>query len=311
MTSGEEIVGVNPKINNLIRAYRAAAHDILWVLDSNVMASPGTLARAVDCLEMPPNASAQKRVGIVHHVPYIVDPGEFFGSSLEAAFINTNHARMYLALNILAIDSCVIGKSNLYRRSDLEQLAGPQRRQLDDSGVHGLASFGKYLAEDNMIGMGLWHGLHLRHSLSCDVVLNAVGDMSFLMYARRRVRWIRVRKNMTVAATLIEPFTESVLLGLLAAWALHHTYRVRPWAFLPLHELVWFVVDLDVKSSLAQNHHALGQRWRFIRSWLCRELLAAPIWLWAMSGDSVTWRGKLYRLLGSGEVQAVPMVHNQ
>ena len=32
-----------------------------------------------------------------------------------------------------------------------------------------------------------------------------------------------------------------------------------------------------------------------------REVLALPIWLYAMLGDEVTWRGNRYRILASGE----------
>jgi ceramide glucosyltransferase len=86
----------------------------------------------------------------VHHVPFAVLPGkggEGVGSWLERAFLNTNHAKMYLAINRYVpiaisgfglirskliklflssvalrsteIDSCVMGKSNLYRKSDV------------------------------------------------------------------------------------------------------------------------------------------------------------------------------------------------
>ena len=67
---GEEVVGVNPKVNNLVRAYRQASHDILWVIDSNISVDRGTLARSVDALDPPPRAapSGRKRIALVHHV---------------------------------------------------------------------------------------------------------------------------------------------------------------------------------------------------------------------------------------------------
>src|SRR2546425_13378530 len=101
-STGEEVVGVNPKVNNLIRSYQRAVNDIIWVLDSNVMVAPGTLARSVDSL----NSTAQsRRVGLVHHVPFAFAGGPAFGSKLEEAFLNTNHAKMYVAINTVAIES--------------------------------------------------------------------------------------------------------------------------------------------------------------------------------------------------------------
>src|ERR1700678_2163286 len=122
---GEEIVGVNPKVNNLIRSFRAAAHDILWVLDSGVMVDPGTLARSADILTTLSSSSRSPRsIALVHHVPLALINEPQVGSILEAAFLNTNHAKMYIAINTVGIESCVVGKSNLYRRSDTDRLNG-------------------------------------------------------------------------------------------------------------------------------------------------------------------------------------------
>ena len=46
-------------------------------------------------------------------------PADSWGSHVERAFLSTNHAKMYLAINAVAVDSCVMGKSNMYRKSDL------------------------------------------------------------------------------------------------------------------------------------------------------------------------------------------------
>ncbi|EPQ28483.1 uncharacterized protein PFL1_03786 [Pseudozyma flocculosa PF-1] len=130
---GDEVAGVNPKINNLVRPYSQARHDILWVVDSQVWSPPGAMARAVDHLirahDQPrplPTWLGRKphgsRVGLVHHVPLAVLPGTSWGSQVERVFLSTTHAKMYLAINSLAIDSCVMGKSNMYRRSDLERV---------------------------------------------------------------------------------------------------------------------------------------------------------------------------------------------
>ncbi|KAI0931763.1 hypothetical protein AcW1_000918 [Taiwanofungus camphoratus] len=308
---GEEVVGVNPKVNNLIRAYHQAAHDILWVLDSNVMVSSGTLARSVDALDGPANLSlpSRRRIALVHHVPFAWASEFSFGSRMEEAFLNTNHARMYLAINTVAIESCVVGKSNLYRRSDLERVDGTLKpvsdvnhggRQPRDKG---LAAFGRFIAEDNMIASALWHELGLRHELSCDVARNAVGSMSLMDYFWRRVRWVRVRKRMVFVATLVEPLTESVVVGVLAAMALNHLFNIPSWLFLPIHFTLWLVVDMDVFASLAGHPVPSSSLLAFIAAWAARELFALPIWLLAIVGNQVEWRGKQYEIMRNGEVR--------
>ncbi|KAJ3515046.1 hypothetical protein NLJ89_g2006 [Agrocybe chaxingu] len=219
---GEEVVGVNPKVNNLMRPVRAAAYDILWVIDSGVVVDPGTLARSVDVLTGFPTSQSNKTISLVHHVPFALIDEDKIGSRLEAAFLNTNHAKMYIAINTVGVESCVVGKSNLYRRSDLERVNGsliPVRSQIASTHepiVYGLAAFGKFLAEDNMIASALWHELGLRHDLSSDVACNVVGNMSFLDYVWRRIRWIRLKLSnylwfpaMDIRATPLYPLALS------------------------------------------------------------------------------------------------------
>ncbi|KZT75047.1 glycosyltransferase family 21 protein [Daedalea quercina L-15889] len=307
----EENVGVNPKINNLMRSYREATNDILWVLDSNVMVAPGTLAHSVEALDGPADfpTTSRRRIALVHHVPFAWSSEYALGSRIEEAFLNTNHAKMYIAINTVAVDSCVVGKSNLYRRSDLERVDGSLKPIANAAeggsqpGQKGLAAFGRFLAEDNMIASALWHELGLRHDLSCDVARNAVGNMSVADYIWRRVRWIRVRKHMVLAATLVEPFSESVMAGSLAAIGSRYLFDITPWLFLPLHFILWLLVDLDVCDSLSGRRVPLLSRLAFIGAWVARELLAFPIWLFAIFGSEVEWRGRRYQVMKNGEVK--------
>ncbi|KAJ7492783.1 glycosyltransferase like family 2-domain-containing protein [Mycena latifolia] len=306
---GEEMVGANPKVNNLIRSYRQAANDILWVIDSNVTVHPGTLARSVDALVGPPSTTVpRKRIALVHHVPFAVVTESRIGSRIEEAFLNTNHAKMYIAINTVAVESCVMGKSNLYRRSDLERInASLKPIQSSDPaatqpGQCGLPAFGRFLAEDNMIASSLWHELGARHDLSCDIARNVVGNMSLSDYVWRRVRWIRVRKHMVLSATLVEPFTESVVLSIICASSLKYLFGVQFWISICVHFALWVYVDLDVYASLAGHPLPASIRWQFGAAWVARELLALPIFLFAIFGSEVTWRGRTYRVLQNGEV---------
>ncbi|KAJ7357197.1 glycosyltransferase like family 2-domain-containing protein [Mycena albidolilacea] len=305
---GEEVVGVNPKVNNLVRSYREAAHDILWVIDSNVTVHPGTLARSVDALVGPPSTTPPKRrIALVHHVPFALVTEPRIGSRIEEAFLNTNHAKMYIAINTAAVDSCVMGKSNLYRRSDLERVNGslkpiPSSNSMAQPGPCGLPAFGRFLAEDNMIAGALWHELGDRHDLACDVARNVVGNMSLSDYVLRRARWIRVRKHMVLVATLLEPFTESVVLSIICATSLGYLFAVPYWISICVHFALWVYVDLDVYASLAGHPLPSNVRWQFMSAWAARELLALPIFLFAMFGSEVEWRGRKYRVLRNGEV---------
>lgn len=288
-----------------MKAYRQAQHDVLWVLDSNVMVDSGTLARSIQVLDSTTSPPwGHRRIALVHHVPFAFAMDNALGTQIEQAFLNTNHAKMYIAINTVAIESCVVGKSNIYRKSDLERLDGSLKPASVTSGrpeEKGLAAFGQFLAEDAMIACSLWHELDLRHDLSSDVAKNAIGNMSLEDYFWRRVRWIRVRKRIVLAATLTEPFTESIVAGTLASFGLRYLFGIPQAVFLPVHFFVWLAVDLDVYKSLAGHPLPLGRTWwKFIGAWVLRECLALPIWLFAIWGSRVSWGGRQYEIMQKG-----------
>ncbi|SPO30770.1 related to Ceramide glucosyltransferase [Ustilago trichophora] len=406
---GDHFAGVNPKINNLVRSYAASKYDILWVVDSQVWSPSGALARAVDDLcadpanrprpspRWLPRKTHGQRVGLVHHVPFAVLPSTSWGSRIERVFLSTTHAKMYLALNALSIDSCVMGKSNMYRKSDLAcvpdsffnvshhgsqgeegaigsfafshqsqpvtqfntfssssssrstsplpmqtQSAGfseTDQQQLSNDQVktlsRPLARFSIYLAEDNMLAQSLWNApLNLSHTLSsCDLAYTSVGDIRTLAdYTRRRMRWIRVRKYMVLAPTLLEPLTESILSGFVGWFALSNlvlpsnfSVESSSWKSWPFweallffcaHFAAWFSVDYTVFHRLSVAHEFLACNpgvdnadrlsfVQFIAAWVMREALALPIWAWAILGSTVSWRNKTYRILRGGRAAVV------
>lgn len=182
---------------------------MLWIVDSNVQSSPQALRRAMAAFK--PATPTSKPIGLVHHVPFPVWPDTNLGSRVEQAFLGTTHAKMYLAINEPAVDSCVCGKSCLFTKTDLERAtrAHSERTRgksevqgamdsLSEQDKYGIAAFGEYLGEDNMIGRFIWHDAGMRHAIAPDVAANAVGNMSLEKYFWRRVRWIRVRKYMVL-----------------------------------------------------------------------------------------------------------------
>lgn len=190
-------------------AYRTASADLLWILDSNMLVHPGSLTRAVAFLDPPPPSRPahrlKRRIGLVHHVPVAVlpTPSPRLGSLLEYCFLNGNHARQYVVLNAAALASCLVGKSNLFFRSDLELATrlhhrpSPAERSNSQPEFVALETFAQFLGEDNMIGQTLWDELGLRHAIVPDFVGNVVGEYGLYGYVSRRVRWIRVRKYMS------------------------------------------------------------------------------------------------------------------
>ncbi|ODQ63700.1 hypothetical protein NADFUDRAFT_84313 [Nadsonia fulvescens var. elongata DSM 6958] len=245
---GSDHYGPNPKVNNLSKAYFQAQYDIIWVLDSNVWVSSGTLARSVDVFFRDP------KIKLVHHLPNCVAlSSSYWGALLDEMFLMTSHSKFYMAINTVAISACVTGKSNLYRRSDLDVAAAAFTTGSSSSSTlsprhiepnTGIREFAKYIAEDNMIAEALW-ALGGRTALTCDTAVQPIGYVPFEGYWSRRVRWLRVRRYMVFVATLLEPLTESIVCGVYGTFAVSvlflHRYFSCRW-FMG-HMLLWCMVD--------------------------------------------------------------------
>ncbi|KAJ2600038.1 Ceramide glucosyltransferase [Coemansia sp. RSA 1722] len=279
---GRDNVGINPKVNNMVKAFAQVQNDLLWICDSNVYTDCGTLRRSVDL------TLDDRRVGVVHHVVFSESP-DTIGAMLDNAFLATNHCRMYLAINAVGVASCLMGKSNLYYKSALDR-------------VGGLASFGQYLAEDNMIGQALWHS-GWKHAMTGDLARQPTDIDSFAEYCRRRIRWVRVRKYNVTTATLYEPFTESIVLGLLTAWALRYLHAFDMTTSFATFFLCWFAMDMLFFYRI--NSRSPPSWLWFVFSWLCREVLALPLWTAAIVGNTVVWRGQKFKLHINGTVETL------
>lgn len=360
-SQSDDHYGPNPKVNNLAKGYWHAKHDILWIMDLNVWASPNILQNSVKALLENTNNGRQvlasRPVKLVHHVPlalsvspqvsapsdseYVLGEGsgthrrflKKLGARLDEMFLLTSHSKFYVSLNNVAIAPCVNGKSNLYRRSDLDKavasipemdlaffntrLVVSDARHFASSGPgNALKFFARYIGEDNMIAIALWEALHSRTGLTGDVVIQPLSgtDNSVRDYVNRRARWLRVRKYMVLMATLVEPTTESLVSGIFGTFSISTLLWGRwfSWRLFLVHLAIWMATDYvqfyTLVNSMAGakytpewlHHKSLPplQRsfadWAYV--WALRELLALPIWIWAMVGHEIDWRGKPFKI---------------
>jgi ceramide glucosyltransferase len=157
-----KLLGPNPKIRNMSKAYRESGKDhLIWILDCNVWVGRGVCARMVDrlCGFTPQGHAPAKPYKLVHHLPITVDVdaysaingsgdrqltapssydtgtsatpasrspsgtlAQFGGGRLEEVFLSSSHANMYVAINTVAVAPCIIGKSTMFRRLHLDYL---------------------------------------------------------------------------------------------------------------------------------------------------------------------------------------------
>jgi ceramide glucosyltransferase len=146
------------------------------------------------------------------------------GSQLEEMFMSSSHAKFYTAINTVLIAPCILGKSNMFRRSHLDQLTST-----DGTRPSGIDYFSYNICEDHLVGDLLWNGKLAeeragkkwgKHAMVFgDLAIQPMAGMTVGGYLARRVRWLRVRKFTVTLATLVEPGTESFLCSLYGAYA--------------------------------------------------------------------------------------------
>jgi ceramide glucosyltransferase len=255
-------------------------------------------------------------IQLIHHLPLCVvshpDETVGWGALLEEIYLSTSHAKFYVSINRFGIAPCVMGKSNLFHKSVLDRATNSQ----------GLARFTNYIAEDHLIADALWYKTPhpgRNHAMTRDVARQPVQHESLATYLDRRIRWIRVRKYMVTSATLVEPFTECLVSGVIGSFAMNTLFGVGQQRWFIGHVLIWLGVDFfqfytlhsnsDVDLALEHGNgeaktpeFARGQRsWNVKRvgmwmiCWFFRELTCLPIWIVAMAGESVIkWRNRKF-----------------
>lgn len=275
----DHIYGINPKVCNLVKGYKQASNDILWVLDSNICMNKDALMRAIPLF-------SHKSVQLVHHLPIaLAEPVTKFGGLLDEIYMLTAHSTFYSGINAVGIAPCVTGKSNLYRKSDLDA-------SVSQPAGCGLQQFAKFMAEDQMISESLWKQGG-RTAIAPDGAIQPLGSsITIKEFWRRRSRWIRLRKYMVTSATLVEPFTDC-LFGTL----FFTTVCRLSWTSFALLCVLWFVVDyLNYRTLLKytdDEQRGIGQ---WATAWCTRECIAFPLWVWAMSGRRIWWRNHYYKI---------------
>ena len=260
LLTGADKVSGNPKLNNLVKGWRAARHDWIVMSDSNVLLPPDALDRLA--------AAWDDRTAFVCSPPVGID-GEGLGGHLEMAFLNTYQARWQLAVDLLGV-GFVQGKNILMRRSEVDA-------------VGGIAALGAEAAEDaacTKIARRLGRTVHLVDR----PFFQPLGHRSLVAAWQRQLRWARLRRGsfplLFAAEILSGAFLPTMLYaGLAAAGSL-------PWAGLGLLVHAWYGAEAVLAHAF---RWPLG--WASPLSWMARDLLLPALWLGGWTGSSFIWRG--------------------
>jgi len=319
------------------QAYREAKGNIVWVIDCNVWVAKGVCGRMVDALMgygQRPNKFVHQLPLVValsdshnHHVSRQSN----LGGRFEETWFSAAHAKFYTAINTVLVAPCIVGKSNMFRRDHLDALTQGQGIDYFSHNICEDHLIGDLLWKQPVPPAVLAHARRDpiaspapwgNHALCFgDLAIQPMANMTVSDFFHRRVRWLRVRKYTVSLATLVEPGTESLLCSAYGAFALSSLpYFQRAWgisqswaafaAIFVLSVTFWAAADA-LLFSLMQSSCTIRQRDHvpdFVRhrkqascswllAWLGREILALPIWIWAVyGGATVAWRGQSFKV---------------
>jgi ceramide glucosyltransferase len=258
---GDDPVSGNPKLNNIVKGWKAAKYDWIVLADSNVLMPLDYLDRLL--------ARWRRNTGVVCSPPIGSRPIGF-AAALECAFLNTYQARWQSAAEAFGYGFAQ-GKSMLWRRAVLDKAGG----------IEALAG---EIAED-AAATKLLRNAGLSAHLVDDAFAQPLGRRSFGDVWNRQVRWARLRRKTFALHFLPELFTTSLIAVVAAAIAA------------PLADLRWASAALLAATVWygAEMALALRRGWAIgawtLPAWLLRDLLLPWLWLQALASDRFEWRG--------------------
>ena len=258
---GDDPVSANPKLNNVVKGWKASRHEWVIIADSNVLMPPDYVQRLL--------ARWRRRTGIVCAPPIGSQP-DSVGAEIECAFLNTYEARWQYAAEAVGLGFAQ-GKTMLWRR-DIMEAGG------------GIEALGAEIAED-AASTKLIHAQGYDAHLVSEPFQQPLGARKLKDVWARQVRWARLRRVTFPFQFAPEILTTSLVMIVAAAFAAPE-FGLAPWASAGLAAAFWYAIE-----ALLAYVAGWPLSWRSPLAFMARDLLLPVLWAEGWTGDNFVWRG--------------------
>jgi ceramide glucosyltransferase len=258
---GDDRVSNNPKLNNVLKGWNAAAHDWVIIADSNVLMPPDYIQLLF--------ANWRADTGLVASPPVGSRPDGFW-AELECAFLNTYQARWQYAADTLGFGFAQ-GKTMLWRRADLDRAGG-------------IAALANEVAED-AAATKVVRGAGLKVRLVDRPFAQPLGRRTAAEVWNRQLRWARLRRDSFILYFLLEIFSGGVW-PTIAVAIVAGGFDVSPILSAGLFGALWYGGEMLPAIAAGWPVTALSPLYG-----LARDLLLPALFISALRGSDFVWRG--------------------
>jgi ceramide glucosyltransferase len=258
---GDDRVSANPKLNNVVKGWRAASQAWIIIADSNVLMPRDYIQRLF--------ASWRADTGLVASPPIGSQPRGFW-AEIECAFLNTYQARWQYIVDSFG-RGFAQGKTMLWRRADLERAGG-------------IEALGSEVAED-AAATKIVRGAGLKVRLVDRPLAQPLGRRSAIEVWNRQLRWARLRR----ASFFIYFLPESLSGGVLPTICAAILANAFGWP-VPLcttgFAAIWYGSEMVLAAAAGWHVSPLHPLYGLIR-----DLTLPFLFVGALRGNDFVWRG--------------------
>jgi ceramide glucosyltransferase len=269
-----ERLGTSGKVSNLVQMLGEARYEHVIINDSDIRVSPQYLTRVMECFGDP-------HVGMVT-APYIGKtaerrPAMTLWSRLEALGISTDFLPGVLTARYLE------GGIHFGLGSTLAM----SRIALAKAG--GLEPLVEYLADDYEMGARIANAGY-RVELCGEVVETTVPAYTFRGFCDHQLRWARSTRDSRKLGYAGLGITYALPWAMMTCIA--SGFALWSFSLLSIVALARVAVALSVGVGVLRDGQVLRDLWLLP----LRDFLGLGFWAWSFAGDTVVWRGELFRL---------------